>query len=379
MTLEQRNKIMGMIATISRLLLGVVFTFSGFVKIIDPLGTTYKIEDYLHAFGGFFLKIDILAFPAAMCLVTLEFVLGLSLLLHIKPKLTPWLLLVFMLFMTPLTLYIALYNPVSDCGCFGDALILSNWATFWKNIVLCLLLLLVFLDYKHIHSLYTPKAEWSLLVLLLVASLTISIYCLRHLPLLDFRPYKVCADIPALMEIPDDAPHDKYEVTLVYENNGVEKEFTLEDYPRNDSTWHFVKQNRKLVEKGYEPPIHDFVLVTNGEDPLDITDEILSSDEPIALLIMYDLRKTNISLLRENLDELKDHYDNLYAVTGSGSWAIKEFAENQDLDIPFLTCDPVTLKTIVRANPGVIVLQRGRIMEKYNLRDIQNQLKNKLD
>lgn len=372
--MAQINKPLHITATISRVLLGLVFTFSGFVKIIDPLGTTYKIEDYLHAFGGVFISLDVLAFPAAMCLVTLEFVLGLALLLHVKPKATPFIVLAFMLAMTPLTLYLALYNPITDCGCFGDAIVLSNWATFWKNVLLCLLLIPVFADYKNIHPIYTSPAEWGLTAILLAISLSISTYCLRHLPLFDFRPYKVCADIPALMEIPDDAPRPEYDVTLVYEKDGKQQDFRLEDYPRNDTTWHFVTQKSVLVSKGYEPPIHDFSLVTMDDGLEDITDDILSSREPVALLIMYDLYNTNHRVLNKNLDLLKQRHGKLYAVTGSGVQATEQFiAAHQGWDIPFLTCDPVTLKTIVRANPGVIVLQRGRIIEKYNLRDIGRQ------
>ena len=365
-----KNKVIHYISLAARLIVGLVFVFSGFVKIIDPLGTTYKIEDYLHAFGGFFVNFDILAFPVAMCLVTFEFVLGLMLFFHVKPKVTPWLLLVFMVVMTPLTLYLAIYNPVTDCGCFGDALILTNWQTFWKNVALCVLLILIFLDYRDARSLFTVPVEWGLIVVFTAVSVSISVACLRHLPWFDFRPYKVCTDIQKSMEIPDGAPADVYQTTFLYEKDGVTSEFTLDNYPKNDTTWHFVDQKSILISKGYEPPIHDFQLVTADGGFEDITDDVLQSQEPVALLIMYDLKKTNLKLLNAKTEELKARFPQLYAVTGSSSMDIETFRDEQGFDISFLTCDPVTLKTIVRANPGVIVVRKGIIIGKFNLRDL---------
>ncbi len=366
-----RNRALQYISLAARLLVGAVFVFSGFVKVIDPLGTTYKIEDYLHAFGGVFANLDVLAFPAAMLLVTFEFVLGLMLLFHVKPKATPWLLLIFMLVMTPLTLYLAIYNPVSDCGCFGDALILTNWQTFWKNIVLCVLLALIFLDYNHVRALFVEAVEWVLICLFVGVSIAMSVVCLRHLPWFDFRPYKVGTNIIEGMEVPDDSPASVYKTTFIYEKNGEQKEFTLDNYPRNDSTWTFVDQRSELISKGYEPPIHDFQLVTTDDEYTDITDDILNSQEPVALIIMYDLKKSNVKLLNKHAHLLKSRYEHLYIVTGSPASDIERFVYMQNVGIDVLTCDPVTLKTIVRANPGVIVIEDGIVKDKFNLRDIK--------
>jgi uncharacterized membrane protein YphA (DoxX/SURF4 family) len=173
-----------------RLVLAAVFIFSGFVKAIDPLGSTYKFEDYLNAFGGFFSNITFIAFPAAILLSTFELILGINFLLKIKLKLTSILSLLFMTIMLPLTLYIALYNPVTDCGCFGDALIISNWATFYKNIGITIFVLVILIFHSFIRPLFLKKIEWIMIFLFVLLCIGISIQSYRHLPMIDFRPYK---------------------------------------------------------------------------------------------------------------------------------------------------------------------------------------------
>ena len=368
------KKTLHIIGSVSRTLLGLTFIFSGFVKAVDPLGTTYKIEDYLKAFGGFFTNLLPLAQIAAWCLICFEFVLGICLLANIKPRLTTWLALLMMLLMTPLTLYLALTNPISDCGCFGDAVVLSNWQTFIKNIILLLLVLILILTGKYTpRQTFTDMAEAVIAAgaLLLVCSLML--YTRLHLPLLDFRPYKIGNNIPELMEYPEDAEPDKYETLLIYEREGVQQTFTLQDYPRGDSTWTFVDQQTKLVKKGFEPPIHDFEIITLDGD--DLTDDVLSADRA-TLVVMYDLQKAGCSKKRmEKMQKLFDNADAAgepcYILTGSGEQEIQAFCDAYEWLSPARFCltDPVTLKTIVRANPGVIVLENGTITDKYNLRN----------
>ncbi len=363
------------IGAVARTLLGLVFVFSGFVKAIDPLGTTYKIEDYLHAFGGFFTQLDTLAGAAAIALIAFEFLLGFCLFCNIRTRLTAWLALLMMLFMTPLTLYIAIENPVSDCGCFGDAIVLSNWATFWKNIVLLVLVCVLLGTRKHIPQFFTGKAELGLFVLGAIALTTIILVSRLSLPFIDFRPYKIGNHIPSLMEYPEDAEPDIYETTFTYAKDGIEQEFTLENYPKDDSTWVFVRQNTTLIQKGYEPPIHDFEIM--NADFEDITDEVLTSAEPITLIIMYDLNKADTKQLAkvEALwsERRMDNGERLYILTGSTTDEITAFCaanfSDWQIESAFCATDPVTLKTIVRANPGVIVVQDGVIIDKYNLRN----------
>ena len=223
------------IGSSARTLLALTFLFSGFVKAVDPLGTVYKIEDYLKAFGGFFTELLPLAGLAAVSLILAEWLLGWAMLLNVRTKITSWLSLVFYLMMTPLTLWIALTNPVSDCGCFGDALVLTNWQTFWKNIVLLILVLILLICKKAIPQLWSTWMELCIMLIALISGGIIMGYSYTHLPPLDFRPYKIGNHIPTLMEVPDDAEPDVYETTLIYANDeGEEREFTLENYPKND-------------------------------------------------------------------------------------------------------------------------------------------------
>lgn len=361
------------IAGICRTLLGVVFVFSGAVKAIDPLGTVYKIEDYLKAFGGVFTDLMPLAEVAAWGLIILELLLGVSMVLNVRTKWTSWIAFLFYCVMTPLTLYIALTNPVSDCGCFGDAIVLTNWQTFWKNVVLIIFATLALLLRKSNHPLWSGWMECIIAALTIAASISFMTWTTNHLPVKDFRPYKIGNHIPTLMEYPEDAEPDQYEISFVYAKDGVEQTFTLENYPKGDSTWTFVRQDSKLIKKGYEPPIHDFEIL--NADYEDLTWDILESEEPVTLVVMYDLAKADkqqmakIESLASNLS-LFASLPNFYILTGSSTDEIIAFSMNYPALSEYIcTCDPVTLKTIVRANPGVIVVQNGVIIDKYNIRN----------
>ena len=363
---------------LSRTLLGAVFAFSGAVKAIDPLGTVYKIEDYLKAFGGFFTELLPLAEVAAWGLIILELLLGVCMLLNIRTLQTSWLALLFYLVMTPLTLYIALTNPVSDCGCFGDAVVLTNWQTFWKNVVLILLAILLVALRKHTRQLWSNWMEMVLATLTIIAAIAFMTWTRLHLPIKDFRPYKIGNHLPTLMEYPEDAEPDQYDISFVYAKDGVEQTFTLENYPKGDSTWTFVRQDSRLIKKGYEPPIHDLEIL--NADYEDLTWDILESEEPVTLIVMYDLAKADKSQIAKvealannvelSLNDSELSLNHFYILTGSGTDDIINFSlEYPALSDYICTCDPVTLKTIVRANPGVIVLQNGIVIDKYNLRN----------
>ena len=367
-----------LVASISRTLLGLVFVFSGAVKAIDPLGTVYKIEDYLKAFGGFFTELLPLAEIAAWGLIILELLFGVCMLLNIRTQWTSWLALLFYLVMTPLTLYIALTNPVSDCGCFGDAVVLTNWQTFWKNVVLILLAILLVALRKHTRQLCSNWMEIVLVVLTIVVAVAFMTWTRLHLPIKDFRPYKIGNHLPTLMEYPEDAEPDQYDISFVYAKDGVEQTFTLENYPKGDSTWTFVRQDSRLIKKGYEPPIHDLEIL--NADYEDLTWDILESEEPVTLVVMYDLAKADKSQIAKvealannvelSLNDSELSLNHFYILTGSGTNDIINFSlEYPALSDYICTCDPVTLKTIVRANPGVIVLQNGIVTDKYNLRN----------
>ncbi|MDY6380165.1 MAG: DoxX family protein [Bacteroidales bacterium] len=366
------KKALHITGSIARTLLALTFLFSGFVKAVDPLGTVYKIQDYLHeGFGGVFQWAIPAAGVAAVCLITLEWLLGISMLLNVRTQWTSWITLLFYCIMTPLTLYIAIANPVSDCGCFGDALVITNWQTFWKNIILLLLSICLVICRKAIPELFSWWMEIIIALAALGSVAGIMGYSYTHLPQIDFRPYKVGNHIPTLMEIPDDAEVDQYEITLIYAKDGKEQTFTLENYPKGDPEWTFVDQKSVLIKKGYVPPIHDFEIETLEGDY--ITQDILESEEPVTLVVMYDLSKTDTTQL-EKLMYMIHEYPRVYFLTASGEEEIFAFAEELGWDeettySTFCFTDPITLKTIVRANPGVIVVQNGTIIDKYNLKN----------
>ena len=245
--MNSREKLVKFLTELSRIILGITFAFSGFVKAVDPLGFTYKIQDYLVSFDlpGLFP----LALPAAVNLVVLEFSLGVFLLLGIYRKPTVRLAAVFMAIFLPLTLWIALKNPVKDCGCFGDALIISNWETFYKNIVLGVCAVVLLRYYPRIMPLFSVGSAWKAGAYTVVFGFAFSVYNVVKLPVFDFRPYHIGANIPENMYI-DPAKADVVENIFIYSKGGVEQKFTEEDYPLNYSTWTFLEMKNKLIQYG---------------------------------------------------------------------------------------------------------------------------------
>jgi uncharacterized membrane protein YphA (DoxX/SURF4 family) len=354
-------------------LLGLVFIFSGFVKAIDPLGSTYKFDEYFRAFGGAFEMFTHISFPLAVLLSTLELVIGLSLIFKVQLRIVSIGALAFMLVMTPLTLYIALKKDlVTDCGCFGDALVISNWATFFKNLVFLTLAILLVVYRQQLRPLFTKKVQDIALTIFVIIALGLSAYCYRNLPLIDFLPYKVGVNIPAAMAVPDSAAVDKYETTFIYAKNGSQKEFTLENYPKGDSTWKFVDQKTKLITSGYKAPIHDFTIVNAQFE--DITEQVLYDNGYTYLLIIYDLNDAseNGAKKAEKLyqQSLKTGAK-FYALTSSTDADIVGFKQKNQVTYPFCKTDATALKTIIRANPGLILLKKGTIVGKWNWRDFE--------
>lgn len=347
-------------------MLAASFIFSGFVKAVDPLGSFYKIQDYLTAFGIISWFPTYLPLLFAVILSSAEFCVGVFLFFGVRRKIATALALLLMGVMTPLTLYLALANPVSDCGCFGDAWVLTNWQTFGKNIVLLVAAITVFRSRKLMFRFVTLKIEWmvSLYTLLFVCAL--SFYCLEYLPVLDFRPYKIGANIKAGMEIPAGAKPSLFESRFVMEKDGKRQEFTLDNYP--DSTWTFVETRTLLKEKGYEPPIHDFFMVSSstGED---ITDSVLTDKGYSFLLVSHRIEEaddSNIDLINEIYDYSVEHGYGFYALTSSSDEEIELWRERTGAEYPFCRMDDIALKTIVRSNPGLLLIKEGTILNKWS-------------
>lgn len=362
--MRKQSKAKSNLLLIARIIFGLVFLFSGFVKAVDPLGTAYKISDYLEAFS--LTSLDFLAFPAALMLIAAEFTIGFNILFNVHLKATTWVASLFMLVMTPVTLYLAISNPISDCGCFGDAIVMTNWQTFYKNVVLCIILATIALLQKQSRPWLSNWGAWVVTLLPILISFGISIYCYNLLPILDFRPYKKGNNIIEGMQIPEDAPLDKYETTFIYEKDGIEQAFTLDNYPAEDSTWTFVRQESKLIEQGYVPPIHDFSIVTEDGD---ITDLILEDAGYTLLVISHKVEKAatkNIKCVKSTIANAKKAGANVIWLTSSYSDEIEEFKTQYGIEDTFGATDDITLKTIVRSNPGLVLIKDATVIEKWH-------------
>ena len=358
---------------ISRIIIGIVFIFSGTVKAIDPLGTVYKFQDYFQAFHLGILKE--ISLPLAILLCTFEFIAGFSVLFNIRQKTGIWMVMILMAVFTPLTFVLALTNPVSDCGCFGDAIHLTNWQTFFKNILLLVPAVYLLITRNKILPRPGIIREWATMSIAMLIFIVFIFYNLRYLPVIDFLPYKTGTKIPEKMVVPDGMPVDKYETTLIYEKDGQKKEFEISDYPAGDSTWKFVSQNSVLVSKGYQPPIHDLSFTSlAGED---LTQQILSSQRYTLLMIARKLRDCEPELLKKGSDLgslCTGSQIDFYIITSSASDEVKNFFSGVNVCL----ADETTLKTMMRSNPGYMLLKDGTIKGKWswaNVPDIESLIK----
>jgi len=357
---------------VARWIVGALFLFSGFVKGIDPAGFQYKLEDYIEALHLQFL--DILVTPGAFLLPFAEFAIGMTLLSGILVRLSTKVALLFMSLFTPLTLYIAIKNPVTDCGCFGDALVITNWQTFFKNIVLILLTILLFLNRNKLLFIATDKFRRILFTFLLVGYISVVYWSNYHEPLFDFRPYKVGVNIPKGMTIPDGAPTDVYQNSYLYRNrkSNEVKKFSDRDYPWQDSIhWKFESMTPPLlIKKGYRPPIHDFSIQTI--DQQDVTNQYMQDSIFSFFVIAYDLEKSSPSKQKE-LNALANWAKNLgyhfICLTSTSGAGLKKFQQLYYPAYDFLFTDQTTLKTIIRSNPGLLLLQKGTILGKWSYAD----------
>lgn len=368
MSLETKhiNRNLNVWVNLCRFLLSGVFVFSGFAKALDPLGSKYKIQDYIEAFGLSSYIPDSFPLLFAILLAVFEFSMGGFLFFGIRKKTSTTLILLLMLFMTPFTFYLALRNPIADCGCFGDLLVLTNWETFWKNVVLLIAASSTFMWKEYIVRLVTQKFQWLIALYIIFFGLTFSFYCLANLPILDFSPYKIGANIPHGMIIPEGAKKSVYQNIFVLEKNGERKEFLLENYP--DSTWKFIETHTTLKEKGYEPPIRDFSL-TDLETGEDITQKVLTNKSYTFFLIAHRIEEaddSDIDLINEVYDYCVANGYAFYCLTSSLDDQIEQWKMKTGAEYPFCLTDDATLKTMIRSNPGLMLIKNGTILNKWH-------------
>ncbi|MBP5340675.1 MAG: DoxX family protein [Prevotella sp.] len=348
-----------------RLLLAAVFILSGFVKAVDPRGTQYKIEDYAQALGIGDLLPSVAALAMSVALSAIEFCLGIFLLFAIRRRTTSRLVLLLLIVMTPLTLWLALANPISDCGCFGDALVLTNWQTFFKNVLLLLAAIVVAWWPMEMFRFVSRSNQWIVINYSTLFILAIAAWSIYDLPQFDFRPYHIGANIPKGMEIPEGAEQPQFETTFILEKDGRKQEFTLDNYP--DSTWSFVDSKTTLIRQGYVPPIHDFSIISPEEG--DITNDVLANSGYTMLLISPHLEQADdsrLDLINELYEYAQQHRYPFYCLTASTESSIGHWREITGAEYPFCHTDEITLKTVIRSNPGLLLLHNGTVIGKWS-------------
>ena len=308
---------------IARLVLAVTLILSGFVKAVDPLGTQYKIADYLQALHLGAYAPDFLTLGVAVLLSVMEFGMGICLLFAIRRRLTTLLVLLMMIVMTPLTLWLAVANPVSDCGCFGDALVLTNWQTFWKNVVLLVAAVIARCWPLDMVRFISRSNQWIVINYTALFVLVVSGLSLYDLPYFDFRPYHVGADIRA--------------------------------------GW------QQMME-GEDSPYADFFIerLDNGED---ITEQLLTDKGYVFLLVSPHLEQADdsqLDLMNQLFEYAEDNGYPFYCLTASGEKGISHWQDQTGAEYPFCQTDDIVLKTIIRSNPGLLLLKNGVIIRKWS-------------
>lgn len=361
-TITPTGKWLSVAVILVRIVVGITFIFSGLVKLIDPVGTMYKIDDYLAVMN--MTALQPLSIIASVALALAEFILGINTLLGSYLRTTPKLLLAFMTLMTPLTLYLAIANPIADCGCFGDAVILTNWQTFAKNVVLLLLVLFLFKYYTKAKSVFHREVQALTVIWGIVYAAFVVWFAFTYMPILDFRPYKLGTDIRAAY-YGDDMPDTEYQ--FVYEREGVQQTFALDNLPDESQGWTFVERKQvgaKLVVKATSAA--DYFVVYDGNK--DVTEDILDQDGYVFIMLSPNLAKANDN----HIDKIHELYDYcllygypFYAVTASTPAEIDEWLDNTGGEYPFLFMDKTSIVTIARGNPYMLILKDGVIYHKY--------------
>lgn len=351
---------------VCRFVLAVTFIFSGYVKAIDPLGTLYKLKDYAAAMSLNGLLPDWALVGVAIALGALEFALGVFMLFAVRRHVVSRITLAFMTAMTVLTLWIFVADPVKDCGCFGDALKLTNGETLMKNIVLIACAALVAWRPVDMARFISRSNQWIVRYYTVAYIVITSVYCLYTLPIFDFRPYHVGMNIKQGMEIPEGAEQPEFESTFLLRKNGETREFTLDNYP--DSTWEYVDTRTVQTKKGYEPPIHDFAL-TSCDTGEDITEQVLTKKGYTFLLVSPRLAVADDSNFGD-IDQIYEYAEengiDFYCVTASANDEIERWRDLTGAEYQFCNADETTLKTMIRSNPGLMLLKDGTIIGKWS-------------
>ena len=359
---------MKLLVTFSRIFVGVLFIISGLIKLNDPVGFSFKLKDY---FAPDVLNLEVFipfALAIAIFVVIFEVMLGVMLLIGYAKKFTIWSSLLMIIFFTFLTFYSAYFNKVTDCGCFGDAIKLTPWESFSKDIVLLVLLLIIYFGREKIKPIFTNNIRKIVVYISFIGCMSLGYYVLQHLPIIDFRPYKIGANIADGMTYPLNAPKPIFEYHWTFTHNGKEKEVvTLGDFPKEEGEY---TVETVMIQKGYEPPIHDFTMEREGGDYT----EIFLEEENLIVVVAYSLSNSEkdgfINIKQATDKAIKKGYS-VIGLSASSQEVTEALAAEYNLDFKFYFCDETALKTIIRSNPSIIELQKGTIKQKLHWNDAE--------
>jgi uncharacterized membrane protein YphA (DoxX/SURF4 family) len=357
----------------ARILVGLLFIFSGLVKINDPLGFSYKLEEYFEVFHITFLNGFALSISIILC--SLEIILGFALLIGVRAVSVAWGLLLLIIFFAFLTFYSAYFQVVQTCGCFGDAIPLTPWQSFSKDVVLLLLIIVIFTNRRNIKPLFSAKRSDNLLIASVVLSVGFGLYTYNFSPVVDFLPYKVGANIPEEMTTPPGAKPDEYELTYNLKNKktGATKTMTNTEYMKTniwkDNNWEVIGQpESRLVKKGFTPKIRD--LAIQDAQGNDYTKELVSNPYNNVIIVANDLAKADeeaIGRLNAMAINLAQNFNTRTVMLTSNSHQYTEaYAKQHKLMFEIFYADGVPLKTMVRANPGILLLKNGTVLGKWH-------------
>lgn len=366
------------IVHISRFLVGGLFIFSGFIKANDPLGFSYKLEEYFEVFKAdsglaLFESFAHIALPLSILLCVSEMLLGFMLLIGYKRNITLWLLFTQIAFFTFLTFYSACYNKVTTCGCFGDFLVLKPWTSFWKDVALMILISILISGKENVNDLFTELIGVSLTIIATILSFAFPIYAYKNLPPLDFRAYKIGDNIKTNMQAGADYKPAEFESGFIYENlkTGEQKHFNMKNYPWQDTlNWKWVATDNVLIHDAINPPkIVDFSLTSL--DGADMKDSILNNKDYMFLLVCYDLTKVEDNeTVHAKINDLYKLADTdkikMFALTASDAKLIDDYKHKHQAMYDFLNADGIVLKTMIRSNPGLILIKDGTIIMNWH-------------
>ncbi|WP_316847037.1 BT_3928 family protein [Pedobacter psychrodurus] len=362
----------------SRIFVGALFIFSGLIKANDPLGFGYKLQEYFEVFHMNFLSG--MATGIAILLCTLEIVLGALLLLGFWSKKVAWGLLLLIIFFTLLTFISAAFKVVTSCGCFGDAIPLTPWQSFSKDLILLALIIVIFLNKNLIQPLFKKEAtQRNIAIAVTVVSLGFGIYTYNVLPIIDFLPYKVGAHLPSLMVIPPGEKPDEFEIMYHLKNKKTKEEKDMSDkaYLKTeiwkDNNWEIIGEPTKnLVKKGFEPKIKD--LNITDASGTDYTKELIENPYYNIIFVAYDLHATNEAAIGKlnalALNATQQFNIRTVLLTSNSAQDTQAFIKKNNLFSEVFYADAVPLKSMVRANPGILLMKNGVVINKWNAHNI---------